>query len=93
MGRASRLTPSTAVRYKYHMPVSLRLPPEIEARLESLARRTGRTKSFYIREAVLEHLDDLEDLYLAERRLQDVLDGRSDTMPLEEILRRHGLAD
>jgi len=75
------------------MPVSLRLPAEIETRLENLARRTGRTKSFYIREAVLEHLDELEDLYLAERRLQDVLSGRSDTLPLEEILKRHGLAD
>lgn len=75
------------------MPVSLRLPADIESRLESLARRTGRTKSFFIREAVLEHLDDLEDLYLAERRLRDVLSGRSDTMPLEEVLKRHGLAD
>lgn len=75
------------------MPVSLRLPPEIETRLENLARRTGRSKSFYIREALLEHLDDLEDFFLAERRLQDVLAGRSDTVPLEELLKRHGLAD
>jgi RHH-type rel operon transcriptional repressor/antitoxin RelB len=75
------------------MAVSLRLPAEIETRLETLARRTGRTKSFYIREAILEHLDDLEDLYLAERRLQDVLSGRSETMPLDELLKRHGLAD
>lgn len=75
------------------MPVSLRLPSDVEARLEELARRTGRTKSFYIREAVLEHLDDLEDYFLAERRLQEVLDGRSDTVPLEELLKRHGLAD
>ena len=75
------------------MPVSLRLPAEIESRLENLARRTGRTKSFYIREAVLEHLDDLEDLYLAERRFPEVLSGSSDTMPLEEILKRHGMAD
>lgn len=75
------------------MPVSLRLSAEIEARLETLARRTGRTKSFYIREAILEHLDDLEDLYLAESRLQDVLSGRSGTVPLDELLKRHGLAD
>lgn len=75
------------------MPVSLRLPPEIETRLENLARRTGRSKSFYIREALLEHLDDLEDFFLAERRLQDVLSGRSGTVPLEELLKRHGLAD
>lgn len=75
------------------MPVSLRLPPKIETRLENLARRTGRTKSFYIREALLEHLDDLEDFFLAERRLQDVLASRSDTVPLDELLKRHGLAD
>jgi RHH-type rel operon transcriptional repressor/antitoxin RelB len=75
------------------MPISLRLPPKIETRLENLARRTGRTKSFYIREALLEHLDDLEDFFLAERRLQDVLAGRSDTVPLDELLKRHGLAD
>jgi RHH-type rel operon transcriptional repressor/antitoxin RelB len=47
------------------MAISLRLPPEIETWLEDLARRTGRTKSFYIREAILEHLDDLADFFLA----------------------------
>ena len=73
------------------MAISLRLPPEIETRLEDLARRTGRTKSFYIREAILEHLDDLEDFFIAERRLQDVLAGRSDTVPLEELLKQHGV--
>ncbi len=80
-------------RYMYRMAVSLRLPPEIETRLEDLARQTGRTKSYYMREAIVEYLDDLEDLYLAERRLEDVLSGRSDTVPLEELLKRHGLAD
>jgi predicted transcriptional regulator len=38
--------------------LALRLPPEIEARLAELAKRTGRTKSFYAREAILNHLDD-----------------------------------
>jgi RHH-type rel operon transcriptional repressor/antitoxin RelB len=36
--------------------IALRLPPDIEERLEALARRTGRSKSFYAREAILEHL-------------------------------------
>ena len=45
--------------------LALRLPPEIEARLEALAKATGRTKSFYVREAILEHLEDMEDAYLA----------------------------
>ena len=50
--------------------LALRLPPEIENRLDELARKTGRSKSFYAREAILKHLDDLEDVFLAERRLQ-----------------------
>jgi len=49
--------------------LAIRLSSEIEKRLESLAKRTGRTKTFYAREAILEHLDDLEDTYLAEKRL------------------------
>ena len=36
--------------------LALRLPQEIEKRLEALARKTGRTKSFYAREAILRHL-------------------------------------
>lgn len=49
--------------------LAIRLDPEIEKRLEELARKTGRTKTFYAREAILEHLEDLEDAYLAEERL------------------------
>ncbi len=48
--------------------LAIRLPAEIERRLEDLARKTGRTKTYYAREAILEHLDDLEDIHLAERR-------------------------
>ena len=50
--------------------LALRLPPEIEKRLEQLAKQTGRTKSFYAREAILRHLEDLEDYHLATRRLR-----------------------
>jgi RHH-type rel operon transcriptional repressor/antitoxin RelB len=50
--------------------LALRLPPEIEKRLERLAQKTGRTKSFYAREAILRHIEDLEDFHLAERRLR-----------------------
>jgi RHH-type transcriptional regulator, rel operon repressor / antitoxin RelB len=49
--------------------LALRLPEDIETRLDKLAKATGRTKSFYAREAILEHLADLEDLYLAENDL------------------------
>jgi RHH-type rel operon transcriptional repressor/antitoxin RelB len=50
--------------------LAIRLPKEIERRLEALAKRTGRTKSYYAREAILDHLDDLEDMYLALDRLE-----------------------
>ena len=50
--------------------LAIRLPPAIEKRLEKLARRTGRTKTYYVREAILEHLQDLEDMRLAERALE-----------------------
>jgi RHH-type rel operon transcriptional repressor/antitoxin RelB len=50
--------------------LALRLPDEIEQRLADLAAKTGRTKSFYAREAILEHLEELEDAYLAADRLK-----------------------
>ncbi len=71
--------------------LAIRLPQSIEKRLEKLARRTGRTKTFYVREAILEHLDDLEDLYAAERVLQRIRSGEEQTIPLEDALKRHGL--
>lgn len=75
------------------MPISLRLPEDVEARLNDLAARTGRSKTFYATEAIREHIDDLEDLYLAEQRLIDLRAGRSRTYTLEEVERDLGLAD
>lgn len=73
--------------------LAVRLPPDVENRLDALAKATGRTKSFYVRQAILEHLDDLEDLYLAEQRLIDVRAGRSRTHALDDVERDLGLAD
>lgn len=70
--------------------LALRLPPEIEQRLEELSRRTGRTKSFYAREAILEHLEDLEDTYLAEEALAEHRATGSPAISMEEMTRRYG---
>jgi RHH-type transcriptional regulator, rel operon repressor / antitoxin RelB len=78
------------------MPISLRLPADVEARLKNLARLTGRSMTFYATEAICEHIDDLEDLYLAERELEAIRAGKSETVPLEEVGKRskaHGLAN
>jgi RHH-type transcriptional regulator, rel operon repressor / antitoxin RelB len=50
--------------------LAIRLPKSIEERLEKLARRIGRTKTFHVREAILQHLEDLADTYAAERDLR-----------------------
>ncbi len=73
--------------------LALRLPTEIEERLEALAKATGRTKSYYAREAILEHLDDLEDIYLAEQTLEQVRRGEMTTHSLDDVERELGLAD
>lgn len=73
--------------------LSVRLPPEDEARLDAVAKRTGRTKSHYVRDLILEALEDLEDLADAEERIQAIRDGRSRTYTLDEVERQLGLAD
>lgn len=73
--------------------LALRLPPGIEARLEALAKATGRSKSYYAREAIIAHLDEIEDVYLAERELEEIRAGRSLTVPLEQVMREYGLED
>ncbi len=71
--------------------VSLRLPADVSRRLQELADRTGRSKTFYVIEALQEHLDDLEELHLAEKRLIDFRAGKSETVSLDELMRRYGV--
>jgi RHH-type transcriptional regulator, rel operon repressor / antitoxin RelB len=68
--------------------LALRLPADIEKRLADLAKKTGRSKSFYAREAILTHLDDLEDLYQAKKALEE----GGEPIPLENIMKEYGLA-
>ena len=73
--------------------LALRLPEDLEARLEALAAKTGRTKSYYAREAIAEYIDDLEDLYLAQKRQALRERGKTLTVPLSEVETALGLAD
>ena len=72
------------------MAISIRLPDDLNARLERLASKTGRTKSFYVREAIEEQLADLEDYYLAERRMRAY--DAAENATLDEMMTRHGVA-
>jgi RHH-type transcriptional regulator, rel operon repressor / antitoxin RelB len=84
------LTSAVQVRYMYRMALSVRLPEDVEARLDALAQKTGRSKTFYVREAIIEHLEDLEDYYLAIERTQN---PEGEPIPLEDVIARLGLVD
>ncbi len=71
--------------------LAIRLDADIEARLTALAQKTGRTKTFYAKQAILEHLEDLEDLYLAEQETIAIRAGKSKTTPLLEVMREYGM--
>ena len=69
--------------------IAVRVPEEVVKRLDRLARKTKRTRTYYVREAILEHIQDLEDYYLALSRQED----NQTTIPFDEMERRLGLAD
>ncbi|MDD3996828.1 MAG: DUF6290 family protein [Sphaerochaetaceae bacterium] len=73
--------------------ISVRLPKELADRLDNLAKQTGRTKTYYIQEALLEKVSDLELVYLAQKREEDLRAGRSETHTLDEVIKVNGLAD
>ena len=67
--------------------LAIQLPDDIERRLDTLAKATGRSKESYLQEAIVEYLGDLEDFYLAEQRLADVCAGRTGTANLADVTR------
>jgi RHH-type transcriptional regulator, rel operon repressor / antitoxin RelB len=70
-----------------HM-LAIRLPLSVGKRLERLARRSGRSKSYYVREAILLYLGELEDIYLAERALRRIRAGKDRVIPIEKVMKR-----
>lgn len=73
--------------------LAIRLPEGIEERLDILAKATGRTKTFYAREAILQHLDDLEDIYLAEKRYGAVRSGKVKPVSLKDVMKQYDMED
>jgi RHH-type rel operon transcriptional repressor/antitoxin RelB len=71
----------------------IRLPDDVHDRLKALASKTGRSTAYYIREAIEEYLADLEDIYLAEKALEDIRAGKVKTISLDEMSQRLGLDD
>jgi RHH-type rel operon transcriptional repressor/antitoxin RelB len=75
------------------MATSIRLDPAIEQRLDNLARITGRTKAYYLRELVTDGLDDLEDYYRAAATMERVRKGDEVVYSASQVRQHLGLAD
>ncbi|MFZ7266138.1 type II toxin-antitoxin system RelB family antitoxin [Avibacterium avium] len=67
------------------MTITVRLPDELQRRLDHLAIETGRAKSFYIKQALEAYLEDLEDLLLANATLERVRSGKEKTYTLKDV--------
>ena len=67
--------------------LTVRLTPELEKRLTRLSKRTGRAKSYYVKRALAEFLDEQEDYAIAMSRLEDDLPS----IPFKEVVKRLGL--
>lgn len=67
--------------------LALRLPEDVEQRLDALAQKTGRTKTFYATKAVVEYIQDIEDYYAAEQAFAEYMAGDRTTFSLDEVLR------
>jgi RHH-type transcriptional regulator, rel operon repressor / antitoxin RelB len=75
------------------MATSIRLPEEVERRLDALAEKTGRTKAFYIREMIMNQIEEMEDYYLAAEVLERVRKGKERTFTEQEVRQHLGLAE
>jgi RHH-type rel operon transcriptional repressor/antitoxin RelB len=73
--------------------LAIRLPKTIEQRLENLATLTGRTKTYYAREAIIDKIEDLEEIYLAEKELEDIRSGKAPVISSKEMWSDLGLED
>lgn len=75
------------------MATSVRLAPETEKRLDVLAKKTGRTKAFYLRQLIEDGLDEVEESYLALEVLERIRSGKEKTYSATQVRKRLGLED
>lgn len=73
--------------------LAIELPEDIERRLDGFARKAGRTLNDYVREALIEYVTEREDLLAAEEVVRAIRSGEDQPVPLEDVMKRYGLAD
>lgn len=73
--------------------LAVRLPQDIENRLQFLADQTGRSKTFYAKEAILKYLEEMEDIFLADQALKTFRESGEQVVSLEALEKELGLDD
>lgn len=73
--------------------LAVRLPQDIENRLQFLADQTGRSKTFYAKEAILKYLEEMEDIFLADQALKAFRESGEQVVSLEALEKELGLED
>lgn len=73
--------------------IALKLPAEIEQKLDAIASANGQTPESLIEQAVLDYLEDLEDLELARQEVEDIKTGKSATISLADAMKRYGMGN
>lgn len=71
--------------------LTIRLPEDMEARLNVLAKTTKRPKSFYVREALERSIEDIEDAYLADAAYERFLASGEKAIPLKKVMEKYGV--
>ena len=69
----------------------LKIEENLLKKLDSIATAAKRSKAFLVKEALKEHLDDLEIAYKADKIYEDVCTGKIKTIPQEEIEKEYGI--
>jgi len=75
------------------MTISFELDAETEQRLNDLAKHTGKTPAFHLKELIAQGIEDLEDIYLAEATMQRVASGKEPVYSSTQVRKNLGLAD
>ena len=72
---------------------SMRIPTELNERYSRLAKETGRSRSFYVNEALQEAIDRFEYEYGILKDIEDYRAGRLETYSIDEVRAHCGLAN
>jgi RHH-type rel operon transcriptional repressor/antitoxin RelB len=73
--------------------LSVRLSKSLEAKLDALAERTHRAKSYYVKKALTEYLENQEEYEIAAAAYKEYLESGKKSISFEELMKKNGLLE